>query len=149
MTELADIDCSILIEASRERTWTVLTTPEFVQAWLGCTGFVAEVGALFHMQPDPGRRAAGSIEGATHCVIEAIEQPDRIRFSWFLPGTPETHVEIDLSGPAEGPTTARLVHSGWERFDAESIRPVRDMLDGGWRSYVLPNLRRSVEGPRS
>ena len=149
MTKLADICCLITIDATRERTWTVLTTPAFVQAWLGCTGFVPEVGSLFHMQPDPERRAAGSTKGATHCVIKAIEPPDRLRFSWFLPGTPETHVEIVLSGPAEGPTTACLLHSGWEQFDAESIRPVRDMLDGGWRSFVLPNLKRSVEGADS
>lgn len=149
MTNLADIDCAITIEASRERTWSVLITPELVQAWLGCTGFAAEVGTLFHMQPDPQRRACGSTEGATHCVVKTLEPPDRLGFSWFLPGTPETHVEIVLSGPAEGPTTARLVHCGWGQFEADSIRPIREMLDGGWRSFVLPNLKRRVESPES
>ena len=123
MTKLADICCLITIDATRERTWTVLTTPAFVQAWLGCTGFVPEVGSLFHMQPDPERRAAGSTEGATHCVIKAIEPPDRLRFSWFLPGTPETDAGIALPGPAEGGpswSAASCVAAAWELARSEA-----------------------------
>lgn len=142
---LPTIDQSIVIDADRSRTWAVLTEPDLVGEWLGCMDYRAEVGALFHMQPDPLRRAAGSVEGATCCEVEAIVPMDRLAFSWFLPGTPKTHVEIVLTGALCGPTTARLVHSGWDRFDAESIRPVHNMLSGGWSGFVLPNLKRTAE----
>lgn len=142
---LADISDSIDIDATRDRVWTALTDEGLVEAWLGCIGFRPEIGATFYMQPDPSKRASGSIEGATHCELEALQSPDQMRFSWFLPGTPKTHVSIELSGPEEGPTRVSLIHSGWDQFDPEQIRGIRDMLAGGWRSHVLPNLKRVAE----
>lgn len=140
---LPDILCEIAIDAPVSRVWTCLTDEGLVGEWLGCIGFRAEVGCLFYMQPDPAK--AGRIEGATHCEVEVIEPPERIRFSWFLPGTPKTHVEIALTANADGTTTARLVHTGWDQFDADTLRAVHEMLAGGWRSGALPNLRRVAE----
>lgn len=139
------IDQTILIEAGRARVWETLTAPALVEAWLGCLRFSGRVGDVFYMQPDAARRAAGSIEGATHCAIESLEPERLMRFSWYLPGTPETHVEIRLSGPEAGPTSVQLAHTGWDQFDDEAIRPIHDMLSGGWRGFVLPNLKRSAE----
>jgi uncharacterized protein YndB with AHSA1/START domain len=140
---LPDIVCDVTIDASVSRVWTCLTEEGLVGEWLGCVGFRAEVGALFYMQPDPTK--AGSIEGATHCEVEVIAAPERIVFSWFLPGTPKTHVEIALIANPDGTTTARLTHSGWDQFDAGQLRAVHEMLAGGWRSGALPNLRRVAE----
>lgn len=142
---LADIDHSINIRAPRERVWQVLTEAGLVEQWLGCIGFKAEIGTVFYMQADSARRAAGDISGATHCRVETLEAPERLRFSWYLPGTPETHVTIALAAHGDGSTTARLVHDGWDQFDADAIRQIRDMLDGGWSSFVLPGLRRISE----
>jgi uncharacterized protein YndB with AHSA1/START domain len=142
---LDDIRHSIMIRAARDRVWQVLTEAGLVEEWLGCIGFVPQVGAIFYMQPDAVKRVAGDIAGATHCELEALDAPDRMRFSWFLPGTPKTHVEIRLSDNGDGSTTAALVHSGWDQFDVDTIRPIHDMLDGGWSSFVLPALRNLVE----
>lgn len=145
MTALPDIEQEIRIQAPRERVWTVLTGEGLVDQWLGCLGYKPEIGTLFYMQPDPGKRAAGDIDGATHCELLALEPPERVVFSWFMPGTPKTEVEIALAGNDDGSTTARLVHNGWDRFEADQIRAIRDMLDGGWKSFVLPGLKRVAE----
>jgi uncharacterized protein YndB with AHSA1/START domain len=145
MTALPNIEAEIRIEADRQRVWDVLTREGLIEQWLGCLGYRAEIGALFYMQPDPAKRAAGNVEGATHCELLDLEPPERMRFSWFMPGTPKTEVEIVLTGNDDGSTTARLVHSGWDRFEADQVRAIRDMLDGGWKSFVLPGLKRVTE----
>lgn len=145
MTMLQDIEQEIGIRAGRTRVWEVLTGEGLVEQWLGCIGYRAEIGRLFYMQPDPARRASGDIEGATHCELLALEPPERMRFSWFMPGTPATIVDIRLTQNADGSTTARLVHSGWDQFAPDDIRAIRDMLDGGWKSFVLPGLQRVAE----
>jgi uncharacterized protein YndB with AHSA1/START domain len=146
VTGLPDIACSIEIAAPIERVWTCLTDEGLVEHWLGCLGFRPVVGAVFYMQPDAAKRAAGDPDGATHCEVEALERPHRLAFSWYMPGTPKTHVEIVLSAEAAGVTTARLAHRGWDRFGADDVAAIHRMLDGGWRSYVLPGLKRVAEG---
>jgi uncharacterized protein YndB with AHSA1/START domain len=141
---LTDISESIQIEASRARVWTVLTGEGLVEEWLGCFGFRPVVGTLFYMQPDPAKRESGDVEGATHCELEALEVPERMRFSWFMPGTPKTRVTIELSDSAGG-TLVRLRHGGWEQFDEEEVRSIHAMLAGGWKSFVLPGLKRVAE----
>ena len=141
---LTDISESIHVEASRARVWTVLTGEGLVEEWLGCMGFKPEVGTLFYMQPDPAKRASGDVEGATHCQLEELAEPDRMRFSWFMPGTPKTRVTIELSDSAGG-TLVHLRHSGWDRFNADDVRDIHAMLTGGWKSHVLPGLKRVAE----
>ena len=143
---LQDIRHSIEIHAPRERVWTAMTEEGLVEHWLGCIGFRPEIGTTFYMQPDGAKRASGNIEGATHCELEELDGPDRMTFTWFMPGTPKTRVAIDLAEIGPSATRATLVHSGWDQFDADSIRPIYDMLSGGWSSFVLPGLKRVAEG---
>ena len=145
---LSDIVATIEIDASRERVWTALTTGALVEEWLGCIGFEAEPGTLFYMQPDPAKRAAGDVDGATHCEVEDVEAPDRLRFSWFLPGTPKTHVTISVEERSGNRSFVRLLHEGWNQFEPEQMRGIRDMLAGGWTSHVLPGLKRVAERER-
>ena len=142
---LADIAESIDIDASTERVWAVITTPELVAEWLGCLGFTGEIGSTFYMQPDAAKRAAGDTSGATHCELEALEPPRAVLFSWFLPGTPKTHVRIELSEASAASTQVRLTHSGWDQFDEQQMKGLRDMLAGGWKSFVLPGLKGVAE----
>lgn len=142
---LDDIISEIEIAAPGERVWTVLTTPALVEQWLGCIHFKAEPGHIFYMQPDPAKRAAEDISGATHCELEELRVAEHMRFSWFVPGTPKTHVTIELAEAAPGTTRVRLRHSGWDQFNQDEIRGLRDMLAGGWRSHVLPGLKRVAE----
>ena len=139
-----DIVASIEIDAPAERVWQVMTGEGLVEQWLGCLGYRAEIGHVFHMQPDRAKHARGDVEGATHCELLALEPPHRMTFSWYLPGTPKTEVTIALVPSGVG-TRAELRHSGWEQFDDEQIRAIRDALASGWSSFVLPGLKRAAE----
>ena len=141
---IENIAASIEIRAPIERVWTVLTSEGLVEQWLGCLNFEARLGAVFYMQQDPSRRAAGDVTGAIHCEIEALEPPHRLVFSWFFPQTPKTRVTIALA-PAPGGTAVSLSHTGWDQFDPDQIRAIRDGLANGWTSAVLPGLKRVAE----
>jgi len=141
---IEDIAASIEIAAPVERVWAVLTGEGLVEQWLGCQRFKAEVGHVFYMQPDAAKRAAEDISGATHCQIEAMEPPRRFVFTWYMPGTPKTLVELSLTATANG-TRAALTHSGWGQFAEADIKAVYDGLTSGWGGYCLPNLKRMSE----
>lgn len=142
---LAPIREEIEIAASVEKVWRTLTEATHVSVWLGCMRYEARVGALFYMQQDGAKRVADDISGATHCEILALDAPTLFKFSWFMPGTPATFVSFMLSPAAPGRTRLVFEHVGWEQFPADAIRPIRDMLAGGWASFVLPGLKRAVE----
>lgn len=139
-----NIEHSITIQAARERVWTFLTEPGYVPLWLGCMRYEKKINHVFYMQQDEARRNNDDIEGATHCRIIALDEPVRFAFSWYLPGTPETEVHITLDNQGNA-TVVTLAHTGWDQFDAAAIREIRDALEGGWKSFVLPNLKRVVE----
>lgn len=138
------IEHLIMINAERRQVWKYLTEPEYVAQWLGCMRYEKTIGHVFYMQQDAEKRASDNIEGATHCRILALDEPDRFSFSWYLPNTPATEVSILLE-PRDDATEVRLVHDGWDQFDAKVIKDIRDALAGGWKSFVLPNLKRVVE----
>jgi uncharacterized protein YndB with AHSA1/START domain len=141
---IADISQSIDISAPVERVWTAMTSEGLVEQWLGCLGYKAELGHVFYMQQAPARREAGDTTGATHCELLRLDPPREMRFSWYYPELPKTEVSIRLTPTAEG-THVELVHSGWDRFDEDQIRAIRDALEGGWKSFVLPQLKRVAE----
>lgn len=142
--QLADIEHRILIDAAPSRVWKYLTAPEHVPAWLGCIHYRCEVGHVFYMQQDDQRRARGEIDGATHCRILRIQEPHGFAFSWYLPGTPETRVDITLDVQRSG-TEVALIHSGWDEFDPTAVRSIRDALANGWGRSVLPQLKALVQ----
>ena len=57
---------------------------------------------------------------------------------------------MQISLFSEGPnrTFVRLMHEGWDQFPHEAIKPFYDQLGKGWKSSVLPNLRRAAEAKR-
>ncbi|WP_395611947.1 SRPBCC domain-containing protein [Allosphingosinicella sp.] len=139
-----DINQQIGIAATPQRVWEVLTTEGLVEQWLGCLDYQARIGHVFYMQPDAATRAAGDLAGATHCELLRLDPPREMVFSWYYPETPRTEVAIRLT-PDGGGTRVDLVHSGWDQFDPEQIRMIRDALAGGWSSFVLPGLKRLAE----
>jgi uncharacterized protein YndB with AHSA1/START domain len=142
---LSPIVGEILMDVSLERAWSVLTEPSYVVRWLGCMNYTGKAGSVFHMQQDDAKRALGDISGATHCMILAKEEPSLFRFSWFVPGTPDTEVEIRLTSIAPKRTRVVLTHSGWDKFNAADVRPFWEALSGGWTSFVLPGLKQAAE----
>lgn len=142
---IPDISHAVLIEAPIGRVWEAITRENLVAEWLGCLGFSARIGAVFYMQPDAARREAGDITGATHCEIIELSPPHSIKFSWFVPDSPKTYVYITLEERGTS-TLARLEHTGWKDLSGAEMARIREMLDGGWRSFVLPALKSAAEG---
>lgn len=142
---LAPIVGEITLDVSQERAWKVLTEPDYVVRWLGCLNYTGTVGNVFHMQQDANKRATGDVSGATHCEILTLKKPDTFCFSWFVPGTPATEVEIRLSSLAPKQTKVTLTHSGWDKFRAADVRMFWEALQGGWKSWVLPGLKQVAE----
>ncbi len=140
---LADIELEHIISAPIAKVSRAIRTPALVVQWLGCMRYTGELGATFFMQPDPDKRAADSIEGATHCELVALED-ERMVFTWFLPDTPKTTVTIELEAPDDETTVVRLRHAGWDAFPDAAIEAVWQALKGGWASGVLPNLDATV-----
>jgi uncharacterized protein YndB with AHSA1/START domain len=144
-TALQPIQAEIDIAAPIDHVWMILTTPEYVAEWLGCMNFAAHIGHTFYMQPDPAKRQAGDIGGATWCDVEKLEEPGLLAFSWYMPDSPKTSVEFRLAQTGAGTTRVTLVHAGWEQFPPEFVASIHQALSGGWSGHVLPNLLRVCE----
>lgn len=142
---LAPIVEEIEIGRDLEGVWRVLTDEALVPRWLGCMRYKRELGHIFYMQQDQAKAAADDVSGATHCEIVTLDAPRLFKFSWFFPDFPATYVSFALSPLSANSTLVTLTHEGWDKFPGEQIKPIRDMLSGGWKSFVLPNLKRAVE----
>ena len=133
------------ISAPIDRVWDVLVGEKTLPQWLGAMDYRAEVGTTFFMQQDPEKKAKGDTDGSTWCEIQAMEKSERFQFSWYIPGTQETTVHISLADDGPGKTFVRLIHDGWDDFEREAIEDFYERLAEGWRSAVLPNLKRLAE----
>jgi uncharacterized protein YndB with AHSA1/START domain len=142
---LRPIVAEISIEAPIAHVWEVMTSEDSVPGWLGCMNYRREVGTTFHMQPDPAKRQAGDISGATHCDVVTLRAPHNFDFTWYMPGTPATFVKISLFSEGPDRSFVRLSHEGWEQFPADMVRAFHEQLSGGWSGGVLPGLRRAAE----
>ena len=144
MTEtLEPIVEEVMIERPIEHVWRTLTerTPE----WLGCMRYRKEIGATFYMQQDRSKAAVDDVGGAAHCKILALDAPHLFRFSWFMPGTPSTFVSLRLEAIGDHQTRVHFSHDGWQFFPPDEIRAIRAALAGGWKSFVMPSLKRMAE----
>lgn len=143
--QLGPILADVEIACSAEHVWRIITSEESVPNWLGCMRYERAVGHVFYMQQDQAKARADDISSATHCEILALDEPRLFKFSWFLPGFPSTDVSFRLEPISPNATRVVFAHEGWEQFPPDQIKAIRDMLDGGWRSFILPNLKRVAE----
>lgn len=143
--KLGPIVAEVEIARSAEHVWRIMTSDATAPNWLGCMEYEKRIGAVFYMQQDREKAQRGDISGATHCEILALEEPALFKFSWFVPGFPSTIVSFAIEATASGGSRVTLRHDGWDQFEPDQIRAIRAMLDGGWRSFVLPNLKRVAE----
>lgn len=139
-----DIESVIEVAAPRPLVWQAATHPAFVPKWMGCLRFARLAGHVFYLQPDRARRAQDDVTDAIACRIESLDEPRRFSFRWAFPDTPETFVELRLR-EISGGTHVKLTHSGWEQFDPEETREVREGLARAWHAVALPRLRQVAE----
>jgi uncharacterized protein YndB with AHSA1/START domain len=142
---LLPIVAEISVAAPLEQVWAVLVGDATVPQWLGAMDYRGEVGTTFFMQQDPEKKARRDTEGAIWCDIVLIQKPHRLNFSWYVPGTPQTMVQISLFSEGSRSTAVRLIHDGWDDFEREAIEDFYERVGAGWRNDVLPALRRLAE----
>lgn len=142
---LLPIIAEISIAAPVERVWDVLVGESTVPQWLGAMDYKPQVGTTFFMQQDPDKKAKRDTEGSTWCDVLVLQKPLRFEFSWYLPGTPETMVHINLFAEGTNRSFVRLMHDGWDDFEREAIEDFYEQLARGWAEDVLPSLKRLAE----
>lgn len=142
---LLPIVAEISIAAPIGPVWAVLVGETTVPQWLGAMDYRPEVGTTFFMQQDPEKKARRDTDGATWCDITLMQKPHKFNFSWYLPGTPQTLVQISLFEEGRDKTSVRLIHDGWDDFEREAIEGFYEQLSAGWQNDALPSLKRLAE----
>ncbi len=147
-TSLLPIIAEIGVPVPLNTLWTVLTGEEAVAEWLGTIGYRATAGLSFYMQPDAARRAAGDITDAAHCHVLLQQRPYRFNFALYVPGTPHTLVAISLFSEGADNGFVRVIHGGWDQFDATQIQSRYEAMGALWTETLLPGLKRVAERMR-
>jgi uncharacterized protein YndB with AHSA1/START domain len=130
------IEREVLIEASRERVWAVLTEPEHVAGWFGDK-------AELDLQPG-GKAAFGWREhGTHHAVIDRVEPPGFLSYRWARDADTEpaegkaTLVEFTLTEVFAG-TLLRVVETGFASLhvsEPEQDKAAQENTEG-WMSEL-------------
>lgn len=133
---LPDIRHTLVLAAPVDRVWNAVATAQGMSAWLMPNDLQPGLGSTFHLQTP---------FGPVPCRITAFDPPYRLAFTWGS----DWHVTITLE-PAGSATRLTLVHSGWKagHVAPESGEPhevIRERMDRGWATGVLPRLRALVE----
>lgn len=93
---LLPIVAEIGIDKPIDKVWDVLTGAATVPLWLGAMDYQPELGTTFFMQQDPEKQATHDTDGATWCDVVLLQKPHKFDFSWYVPGTEATMVQISL-----------------------------------------------------
>jgi uncharacterized protein YndB with AHSA1/START domain len=140
------IEREIVIEASVERVWAMVTEAEHLGTWFGDAG--AEVDL----------REGGSIvlrwreHGTARGVIERVDRPRVFAIRWALPFDEEprpgnsTRVVFTLVPEGDDRTRLTVVESGFRSLDVSEEEKARhvEQNTSGWRSE-LDQLRDYAE----
>jgi uncharacterized protein YndB with AHSA1/START domain len=126
------IEREVMIAASPERVWAVLTEPEHVGTWFG-TGSPAEI----DLRPGGLMLLDHGEHGSYSTLIVKVDPPRAFSYRWasaypdvVATSNNSTLVEFTLE-PADGGTVLRVVESG---FDAIQI-PAARLESAGFESH--------------
>jgi len=132
---IPDIVQTLVLEAPLQKVWEAVATAEGIAAWFMPNDFQPLAGHAFTIF---------SPYGDSPCVVKELDPPNRLVFSWG-----KDWVVTFALKELDGKTEFTLIHSGWSEGTAtevgESHTVVRDRMNLGWGSSVLPKLRKYVE----
>jgi uncharacterized protein YndB with AHSA1/START domain len=130
------IEREIVIEASRERVWSVLTQAEHVARWFGDS-------AELDLRPGGKASFGWSAHGVHHAVIERVDPPSFLSYRWArktdaepAPGE-STLVEFTLTEDSLG-TVLRIVETGFASLNGSPDEQDKAAQDNeqGWTSEL-------------
>jgi uncharacterized protein YndB with AHSA1/START domain len=139
------IEREIVIEASQERVWELLTQAEHVASWFGDS-------AEIDLRPGGKASFGWSAYGVHQAVIERVEQPSFLSYRWARVtdaepvGGNSTVVEFSLTEDSLG-TVLRVVETGFASLNLspdDQDKAAREN-DQGWTSE-LADLKEYAEG---
>jgi uncharacterized protein YndB with AHSA1/START domain len=140
------IEREILIEASRERVWAVLTEAQQVAGWFGDS-------AEIDLRPGGRARFGWAEQGVHLAVIERVDRPSVFSYRWARDPDTEpgdgnsTLVEFTLTEVFAG-TLLRVVETGFAGLhvsDQEQDKAAQENTDG-WVAE-LAELKEYAERP--
>ncbi|WP_028545663.1 SRPBCC family protein [Paenibacillus taiwanensis] len=133
---LPDIVKTIILQAPILKVWDAVATSTNIAAWFMPNDFEPVLGHPFSIH---------SPYGVSPCKVTVIDPPYKLEFTWG----PDWIITFQLKEGADGTTEFTLTHGGWkENIHTEagmSHAEVRNRMDNGWESAVLPRLRELVE----
>ncbi|MDF2962444.1 MAG: polyketide cyclase [Paenibacillus sp.] len=131
-----DIRQTLVFNAPIQKVWNTVSTSEGIAAWFMPNDF----------RPEPGYEFTINAEqwGISHCKVTELDPPNRLTFTWGK----DWLITFELK-ELEDKTEFTLIHSGWEAGMAtefgEAHEVVRNRMNQGWGSFILPKLKKVVE----
>jgi uncharacterized protein YndB with AHSA1/START domain len=115
------IEREVLIAASVDRVWELVTSAEHVGRWF------ADAGAEIDLRPGGALSLSWRDHGTIHGRVEAVEPPRRVAYRWLsavgsqaepTPGN-STLIEFTLRVEGDG-TRVAVVESGFDALDVDA-----------------------------
>jgi uncharacterized protein YndB with AHSA1/START domain len=136
------IEREILIDATPEEVWPVITEPDQIRLW-----FTEEV----DLEARPGangsfrfRQPGGGDTMTFYLQVQAVEPPRRFAFRWMHPAgsepTPANAMLVEFTlTPAGDCTRLRVIESGLAAIEWDEQRKGRlaDEHGGGWEGFLI------------
>ncbi|OPA73917.1 polyketide cyclase [Paenibacillus selenitireducens] len=130
-----DIIKKMMFNAPIQKVWDAVSTAEGIAAWFMPNDFKPILGATFSIH---------SPYGVSSCEVLELEPPNKLVFSWG-----EDWLITFALEDLEGQTSFTLIHGGWSDKVAPetgmSHSVIRNNMNNGWESQVLPRLQHYVE----
>ena len=132
---IPDIVQTQIFNAPLQKVWDAVATADGIAAWFMPNDFQPVAGHAFTIH---------SPYGDSPCVLQEIDPPNRLVFKWGK----DWVITFALKDLGEI-TEFTLIHSGWSADTVtefgEGHAVVRDRMNQGWDSSVLPKLKAYVE----
>jgi len=134
--KLPAIRQTLTLHAPIEKVWEAVSTSEGIAAWFMPNDFQPVKGHEFRLHTP---------YGVSSCKVTELDPPNRLTFTWGANWV----VTFELHERGNH-TEFTLIHDGWEAGKqmaetGEKQEVVRDRMDSGWGSAVLPRLKSFVE----
>ncbi|MFD2614353.1 SRPBCC family protein [Paenibacillus gansuensis] len=135
-TALPDVVVTELFNAPIGKVWDAVSTSEGIAAWFMPNTFQPELGREFTLT---------SQYEVSVCKVTELDPPNKLMFTWGKHWV----ITLELKAVSEEQTEFTLIHGGWDAAITEANgmnhTAIRERMGGGWKSNVVPALRRLVE----
>ena len=136
-TSLPEIRKVIVLNATIEKVWNAIATPEGIAAWWMDNTFKPIQGYEFELKSDRF--------GDSPCKVTELLPPNKLSFDWDK----DWQITFELKKLNDQKTELTLVHSGWDenkttRF-SQSHKVIRLEMDKGWTNLITNKLPRYLE----